>query len=300
MSQVAQTDCLRAEAEHYRRGRDTVHATAGSTYWMLNDNWPTASWASLEYGGRPKLLHYAAADFNAAVAVSSYCTPSITACTGVVVHIGSDLLKPISGAVLQVRLVRWSDGVATPSGTEAVSVPAQHGATFTYNSTAFAKMLAHAGCASVADCFVAFDLLAPTAVGPEAGGAAAGDASGTSIAPTGSPWLTLWKDAVVPAATLTLTAAPAVGGGNAVEVTVTSDAVAPQAMVHCGEPSDFGSFDVNGVTLLPRVPFKFVYTPRAFAPAGKHTPCTAAASFYVVGMNTAVNVGMDPTGTVQG
>jgi hypothetical protein len=50
MSQVAQTDCVRAETEHYRRGRQTVHATGGATYWMLNDNWPAVSWTSLEYG----------------------------------------------------------------------------------------------------------------------------------------------------------------------------------------------------------------------------------------------------------
>ena len=38
MSQVAQTDCVRAESEHYHRGRDSVYKTAGATFWMLNDN----------------------------------------------------------------------------------------------------------------------------------------------------------------------------------------------------------------------------------------------------------------------
>jgi beta-mannosidase len=39
MSMVVQSDCLSAEATHYRRGRDTIHATAGATFWMLDDNW---------------------------------------------------------------------------------------------------------------------------------------------------------------------------------------------------------------------------------------------------------------------
>jgi hypothetical protein len=35
LSQVAQADCVRAETQHYRRGRDTKFKTGGSTYWML-------------------------------------------------------------------------------------------------------------------------------------------------------------------------------------------------------------------------------------------------------------------------
>ena len=43
MSMVAQADCLRAESEHYRRGRDLEQKTAGATFWMLDDNWPAES-----------------------------------------------------------------------------------------------------------------------------------------------------------------------------------------------------------------------------------------------------------------
>jgi beta-mannosidase len=35
----------------------------GTLYWQLNDNWPVASWSSLEYGGRWKQLHYHARRF---------------------------------------------------------------------------------------------------------------------------------------------------------------------------------------------------------------------------------------------
>jgi beta-mannosidase len=42
----------------------------GTLYWQLNDNWPVCSWASLEYGGRWKLLHYMARRFYAPTLLS--------------------------------------------------------------------------------------------------------------------------------------------------------------------------------------------------------------------------------------
>lgn len=42
----------------------------GALYWQINDNWPVASWASIDYYGRWKALHYMAAKFYAPVAVS--------------------------------------------------------------------------------------------------------------------------------------------------------------------------------------------------------------------------------------
>ena len=41
----------------------------GTLYWQLNDNWPVASWSSIEYGGKWKPLHHMARRFFAPVAV---------------------------------------------------------------------------------------------------------------------------------------------------------------------------------------------------------------------------------------
>ena len=35
----------------------------GSLYWQINDNWPVASWSSVDYFGRYKALHYMAMTF---------------------------------------------------------------------------------------------------------------------------------------------------------------------------------------------------------------------------------------------
>ena len=69
-------------------------------------------------------------------------------------------------------------------------------------------------------------------------------------------------------------------------VTVTSDAVAPQVMVHCGQASDFGQFDQNGILLMPGVPATVLYTPKAQPSiVGTHTPCAQARDFYAVAVN---------------
>ncbi|KAJ6218110.1 hypothetical protein RDWZM_009267 [Blomia tropicalis] len=53
---------IKIETEFYRRDRDIRNDgngfTMGALYWQLNDIWPTVSWASVEFGGKWKMLHY--------------------------------------------------------------------------------------------------------------------------------------------------------------------------------------------------------------------------------------------------
>ena len=291
MSQVAQTDCVRAESEHHHRGRDKEYKTGGSTFWMLDDNWPTESWTSLEYGGRFKLLHYAAARFNSDVTISSYCLPSITNCSGMHVHVKSELLGAVTGT-LDVSAVRWADGNVGAAATTTVALTAQSGANFTYSGSAFSALLTAANCDKrdpVGTCFIQARLQIDDAPGRVEG-------STPPLVPVNYQWLTLWRDAKLAATKFAIhiaaepvlvTAASGASGAAAaaVKVTVSSTEVAPYVMVHCRLPGDFGSFDNNGMLMMPGERRTLVYTPKAFAPAGKHTPCSKASDFYAVSMN---------------
>lgn len=67
VTQILQGMAIKSGVEHWRRNRGRC---MGTIYWQLNDNWPVASWASIDYYGRWKALHYLAAKFYAPVAVS--------------------------------------------------------------------------------------------------------------------------------------------------------------------------------------------------------------------------------------
>ena len=65
LSQVQQALAIKTGVEFWRHLQPTC---MGTLYWQLNDNWPVASWSSLEYGGKWKQLHYHAKRFYAPTA----------------------------------------------------------------------------------------------------------------------------------------------------------------------------------------------------------------------------------------
>lgn len=68
-SQVLQAEGVKVGAEHWRRIRPR---NMGGIYWQLNDCWPVASWASLDYYGRWKALQYYAKRFYAPLLISPH------------------------------------------------------------------------------------------------------------------------------------------------------------------------------------------------------------------------------------
>jgi len=110
LSQLLQAEAVRNGVEYWRRNRA---CTSGALYWQLNDCWPVASWASLDYYGRWKALHYAARRFFAPVLLSVE-----ESCASVRLDVTSDLLTNWSGSV------RWSlervGGEVLEAGEEAV------------------------------------------------------------------------------------------------------------------------------------------------------------------------------------
>lgn len=62
LSRVQQAMAIATAVEFWRTRRPRC---MGALYWQLNDNWPGASWSSLEYDGGWKPLHYTARRFFA-------------------------------------------------------------------------------------------------------------------------------------------------------------------------------------------------------------------------------------------
>lgn len=60
ISQILQLKAIQYGVEHWRRNWGRC---MGAIYWQLNDCWPVASWASIDYHGRWKALHYGAKRF---------------------------------------------------------------------------------------------------------------------------------------------------------------------------------------------------------------------------------------------
>jgi beta-mannosidase len=127
LTQLLQAEAVRTGVEYWRRNRA---CTSGALYWQLNDCWPVASWASLDYFGRWKALHYSARRFFAPVLLSAEETAYTT-------HQAEYLFQPKPGPVVSLHLtndlvetwhgtVRWSfetlDGEVLGSGAEEVRV----------------------------------------------------------------------------------------------------------------------------------------------------------------------------------
>jgi beta-mannosidase len=129
LSQVQQAEIIKIGAEHLRRQRPR---TMGSIYWQLNDCWPVASWASIDYYGRWKALHYYARRFYDDVLISPFLHDD-----KVDVYVVSDKLEPLSGKI-HMRLLDFSGNILFEQ-TKDVQVPAQSNAIyFTVDKTAMA------------------------------------------------------------------------------------------------------------------------------------------------------------------
>ena len=66
-SQLLQAQAMQYGVEHWRRNRGRC---MGTVVWQLNDCWPVVSWASIDYYGRWKALHYYEKRFFAPVLIS--------------------------------------------------------------------------------------------------------------------------------------------------------------------------------------------------------------------------------------
>ncbi len=114
ISQVFQAETIRCAVEHFRRNRGRC---MGSTYWQVNDNYPVTSWASIDFYGRWKAMHYLAKRFYSQVLVSAYEEGNIGH-----IHVTNDRVADFDGTVCW-QLCHVEDGILD-HGEVGVIVPA--------------------------------------------------------------------------------------------------------------------------------------------------------------------------------
>ena len=129
-SQLLQAQAMQYGVEHWRRHRGRC---MGAVIWQLNDCWPVASWASIDYFGRWKALHYYAKRFFAPVLISCHEEGILSQNTNVNaepfalkksarLNVSNETRSPFAGTV------RWSlrrpDASVIREGSESVSVSA--------------------------------------------------------------------------------------------------------------------------------------------------------------------------------
>ena len=129
-SQLLQAQAMQYGVEHWRRNRGRC---MGAVVWQLNDCWPVVSWASIDYYGRWKALHYYEKRFFAPVLVSCHEEGVLSQNTNVNaepfplkksarLNVSNETMNPFAG------VVNWSlrrpDATVIREGMFHVKVPA--------------------------------------------------------------------------------------------------------------------------------------------------------------------------------
>ena len=131
-SQLLQAQAMQYGVEHWRRNRNGNHCM-GAVVWQLNDCWPVASWASIDYYGRWKALHYYEKRFFAPVLISCHEEGILSQNTNVNaepfalkksahLNVSNETLQPFTGKARWA--LRLPDASVIESGEFAVEVPA--------------------------------------------------------------------------------------------------------------------------------------------------------------------------------
>lgn len=130
-SQLMQAEAIRYGVEHWRRNRGRC---MGAIIWQLNDIWPVASWASIDYCGRWKALHYAAKRFFAPVMISAEEEGELSQNPKINeyhpapleksfrLNVCNETLRDVTGEV--VWALRTPDGEIVRQGHQALTIPA--------------------------------------------------------------------------------------------------------------------------------------------------------------------------------
>ena len=116
LSQIQQGLAIKYAVEHWRRH---MPRCMGSLYWQINDTWQGPTWASLDYFGRWKALHYMAKDFYTPLLVTGL--EDMDAKT-VELHVSNTTAKAAEGTVQWT--LTTAAGKTVREGKSTAKVPA--------------------------------------------------------------------------------------------------------------------------------------------------------------------------------
>eukprot|EP01119_Soliformovum_irregulare_P005156 TRINITY_DN1662_c0_g1_i1.p1 TRINITY_DN1662_c0_g1~~TRINITY_DN1662_c0_g1_i1.p1 ORF type:complete len:464 (-),score=125.92 TRINITY_DN1662_c0_g1_i1:166-1557(-) len=155
IAQVTQATCVKMETEHYRRWRSYLDPTGrgktmGTIYWQLNDIWQGASWSSIEYGGRWKVLQYYVKTMYHPILVSPVVENGILSLYGL-----NDMVTSVKE---KLEISFWSFSLGKRGSQEiSFQVPALSSHKIWQGD--LSKVLSGAGCQDVSDCVVSLQVI---------------------------------------------------------------------------------------------------------------------------------------------
>ena len=279
-SQLAQAACVRTEAEHYRRSEggclsapDGAGCTMVSLVWMAGDLWPGATKGSVEWGGRPKALHYAERRTYAPFLLSMTAPPASALPPDQAPFAVFLSAQPPAGAqgVVKGRLLlscwSWAAGLVgsatIPFAAEWAGFAAQGGSAQIFNASSVSGALASCGCAGPA---AATECVLTAEAFDDSGGPAAAPLADAWFFPAPLKAVSTMRDPGLAIADVAPT--PGVDGGFAVTLTAArlpAAAVWLESLLCCGRFSD-NDF------LMTTSPLTLFYTPGADARGWAHAP----------------------------
>ncbi len=116
LSQILQGMAMKYAVEHWRRN---MPRSMGALYWQLNDMWPAPSWASLDWKGNWKALHYMAKRFFNPLLVSGVADWENNSLQ---IHVTNDQRTEQAGTVEYI--ITDAQGTTLEQDTFAVTIPA--------------------------------------------------------------------------------------------------------------------------------------------------------------------------------
>ncbi|NBK23834.1 MAG: glycoside hydrolase family 2 protein, partial [Spirochaetia bacterium] len=117
LSQVQQAMAMKTAIEYWRTLRPHC---MGTLFWQLNDNWPVASWSSIDYTGKWKLLHYSAKQFYAPTLPITYMKEK----GKVELYVVHDKSTPLANVKVSVKVYRFN-GEKVSKQKYVLDIPSQ-------------------------------------------------------------------------------------------------------------------------------------------------------------------------------